>query len=60
MEQESIEATKQLIDIINYFKNNNYSKDDFEIPQKPLGVELDCKQYKKPAEQQNGGTDFGI
>jgi len=38
----------------------NYSKDDFEIPQKPLGVELDCKQYKKPAEQQNGGTDFGI
>ena len=30
MEQESIEATKQLIDIINYFKNNNYSKDDFE------------------------------
>jgi penicillin-binding protein 1A len=38
----------------------NYSKGDFEIPQKPLGVELDCKQYKKPAEQQNGGTDFGI
>jgi len=29
MEQESIEASKQLFDIINYFKNNNYSKDDF-------------------------------
>ena len=40
--------------------NLNYSKGDFEKPEKPLGVELDCKQYKKPAEQQNGGTDFGI
>lgn len=37
-----------------------YSKSDFERPEKPLGVELDCKQYKKPVEQQNGGTDFGI
>ena len=30
MEKESLEATKQLFDIVDYFKNNNYSKDDFE------------------------------
>jgi penicillin-binding protein 1A len=36
-----------------------YSKGDFEKPEKPLGVELDCKKYKKP-DPQNGGTDFGI
>lgn len=37
-----------------------YSKSDFEKPEKPLGVELDCKKYKKPVEQQNGGSEFGI
>jgi len=38
----------------------NYSKSDFEKPEKPLGVELDCKKYNKPTEQQNGIDDFGI
>ncbi|MBK9401999.1 MAG: PBP1A family penicillin-binding protein [Bacteroidetes bacterium] len=38
----------------------NYSKGDFERPEKPIGVELDCKKYKNPAQQQNGGDDFGI
>ena len=39
----------------------NYSKSDFEKPEKPLGVELDCKKYKNPVQQQNGGdNDFGI
>ena len=30
MEKQSIEAIAQLFDIINYFKENDYSKDDFE------------------------------
>lgn len=38
----------------------NYSKDGFEAPEKPLGVELDCSKYKNPVQQQNGGDDFGI
>lgn len=38
----------------------NYSKGDFELPEKPIGVELDCKKYIKPAQQQNGGSEFGI
>lgn len=37
-----------------------YSKGDFEIPGKPLGVELDCSKYQNPVQQQNGGEDFGI
>lgn len=38
----------------------NYSKDGFEAPEKPLGVELDCSKYKNPVQRQNGGDDFGI
>lgn len=38
----------------------NYSKDDFEKPEKPLGVELDCSKYKNPVQQQNTNTDFQI
>lgn len=38
----------------------NYSKDDFEKPEKPLGVELDCKKYKNPVKQQNSENEFGI
>jgi hypothetical protein len=30
MEKEAISANDQLFDIINYFKNNNYSNEDFE------------------------------
>lgn len=37
----------------------NYSKGDFERPEKPLGVELDCKKYTNPSS--TGETDdFGI
>jgi penicillin-binding protein 1A len=38
----------------------NYSKDGFEKPEKPLGVELDCSKYQNPGQQQNSGNDFGI
>jgi penicillin-binding protein 1A len=38
----------------------NYSKEGFEAPEKPFGVELDCSKYKNPVQQQNGGDDFGI
>jgi penicillin-binding protein 1A len=37
----------------------NYSKGDFEKPQKPLGVELDCSKYKNKGGA-TGGSDFGI
>ena len=37
----------------------NYSKGDFEKPQKPLGVELDCSKYKNKGGP-TGGRDFGI
>lgn len=37
----------------------NYSKADFEKPQKPLGVELDCSKYKNKGTP-TGGRDFGI
>ena len=40
--------------------NLNYSKEGFEAPEKPFGVELDCSKYKNPVQQQNGGDDFGI
>ena len=38
----------------------NYSKDAFERPEKPLGVELDCSKYQSPVQQSNGVGDFGI
>jgi penicillin-binding protein 1A len=38
----------------------NYSKSDFEKPEKPLGVELDCSKYKNPANQNSNNGDFGI
>ncbi|MEP7264461.1 MAG: transglycosylase domain-containing protein [Bacteroidota bacterium] len=37
----------------------NYSKEDFEKPEKPLSVELDCSKYETPG---NDGShpDFGL
>lgn len=37
-----------------------YSKGEFEKPEKPLGVELDCSKYRNPVQQQQGGDEFGI
>ncbi len=37
----------------------NYSKSDFERPEKPLGVELDCSKYKKANTDQDN-DDFKI
>jgi penicillin-binding protein 1A len=37
-----------------------YSKGEFEKPEKPIGVELDCSKYKNPDQQRNGTEDFGI
>jgi penicillin-binding protein 1A len=38
----------------------NYSKGEFERPEKELGVELDCSKYKTPNQQNSGDGDFGI
>lgn len=38
----------------------NYSKGDFEKPEKPLGVELDCSKYKNPAGTNTDNKDFDI
>jgi hypothetical protein len=38
----------------------NYSKGEFERPEKELGVELDCSKYKTPNQQKSGDGDFGI
>ena len=38
----------------------NYSKGEFEMPEKELGVELDCSKYKTPNQQKSGDGDFGI
>ncbi len=37
----------------------NYSKDDFEKPEKPLSVELDCSKYESKTTP-GGMDDFGI
>lgn len=39
--------------------NLNYSKEDFEKPEKPLSVELDCSKYETPGSNGNN-TDFGL
>lgn len=38
----------------------NYSKGDFEKPEKPLGVELDCSKYKNPSGTNTDNKDFDI
>jgi penicillin-binding protein 1A len=38
----------------------NYSKGDFERPEKPLGVELDCSKYKNPSGTNTDNKDFDI
>lgn len=38
----------------------NYSKGDFEKPEKPLGVELDCSKYKNPTGTNTDNQDFDI
>ncbi len=38
----------------------NYSQGDFEKPEKPVRVELDCSKYKNPVQEQNEGDEFGI
>ncbi len=38
----------------------NYSNGDFEKPDKPLGVELDCSKYKNPSGTNADNKDFDI
>lgn len=38
----------------------NYSKGDFDRPEKPLGVEMDCSKYKNPSGTNSDNSDFDI
>ncbi len=38
----------------------NYSKEDFEKPEKPLSVELDCSKYEKEQEKPGNQIEFGL
>lgn len=38
----------------------NYSQGDFEMPEDPLRVELDCSKYNKPVQPNVGSGAFGI